>query len=606
MNITSQLGKRKGPVNSPETSPVVGKDGGGRATSRPRKALVMGDPVESKIKSLEEARAFFVEQGQLNEGAAANTTSILNLLFWLAVGPNKSAQFLTDGIRSAYQVLKHAQETGTIGDTHEGDPRVLQELESQRASLANLEHLVTKIASDNQGEMKEIRKDIEETKKGITEIKTNTTETLSSTAPNWALPRSHRSQGLTAPSYASVTSKDLAQQHVSAIARGNDRERQIIITFRNEATKKDLAKLSPTELVAKGGLALELMAKGGIQVPKGAAFVQASITKSGAVIYQINSKGVADWLRMKDNLDNFTRHMGDANTAQARLFHVLVKFVAVQFTPENQLSRNIVESNNHLPSDAIAHAKWIKAPERRKIGQKTAHVIMGFNTRELANQAIDTGLIIENKRSQVEKLLIEPSRCFNCQGVKGDHRAAECPVNEPVCARCSGNHRTMACEHMGTPRCVNCQADGHSASDRDCPSFERSTEHYRRYTPDAKYRYFPIEMDTRTWEPQDFPATLTQPAATEPAPPNWADELEHLPSPSPMYPQAQTSAARPMTPRPGAPSQETTDMEIDLMAPPKPGSPQAIALSTIQSTLNAWIRSYKQSDDPTSSNPVPS
>ena len=602
--MTSQLGKRK-PVNSPETSPlaVVGKDGGGRATPRPRKALAMGDPVESKIKSLEEARAFFAEQGQLDEGAAANTTSVLNLLFWLAVGPNKSAQFLTDGIRSAYQVLKHAQEAGAIGDIHTDDPRVLQELESQRAALTKLEHLVTRIASDNQGEMKEIKKDIEETKKGITEIKANTAETL-----GWTPPRSHHTQGPTAPSYASITSKGLAQQHVSAIARGNDRERQIIITFRNDATKKDLAKLSPTELVAKGDIALELMAKDGIQVPKGAAFVQASITKSGAVIYQINSKGVADWLRTKDNLENFTRHMGDANTAQARLFHVLVKFVAVQFTPENQLSRNIVESNNHLPTDAIAHAKWIKAPERRKIGQKTAHIIMGFNSRELANQAIDTGLIIENKRSQVEKLLIEPSRCFNCQSVKGDHRAAECPVSEPTCARCSGNHRTMACEHMGTPRCVNCQAEGHSASDRDCPSFERSTEHYRRYTPDAKYRYFPIEMDTRTWEPQDFPATLTQPAAMESAPLDWANEPEQFPSLSPMYPQTQVSAARPTTPHFSAsPQVGTTDIAMDFTAPPKPGSPQAIALSMIQSTLNTWLRGHAQPEDPiTSSNPVPS
>src|SRR6266576_2834914 len=248
--------------------------------------------------------------------------------------------------------------------------------------------------------------------------------------------------------------------------------------------------------------------------------------------------------------------MGDANTAQARLFQVLVKFVAVQHAPEDQLSRNIVESNNHLPNGAIAHAKWIKAPERRKLGQKTAHVIMGFSSRELANQAIDTGLIIENKRSQVEKLLIEPSRCFNCQSVRGDHRAAECPVKEPVCTRCSGNHRTMECQHMGTPRCINCQADGHSASDRNCLSFERSTEHYCRFTPDARYRYFPIEMDTQTWEPQDLSTALTQHITTEQSPQNWAEELEHLPSPSPMGPQAQMSTAHP--------AYTTTDMQIDL------------------------------------------
>ena len=579
----------------------MGKDGGDKPTPRVKKAQLTGNPAESKINSIKEARRFCNEQGQLNDGTAVNTASVLSLLHWLSVTPNKSAQFLTEGIRSVYQVLKHAQETGAISDARTDDARLLHELGSQRESLANLEQLVSKMASDSQGEMKEIRKDIEETKKGITEIKDNTAEVLSSTASNRAPPRPRCPQEPAAKhSYASIASGDSAQQHASAIARGNDRERQIIITFRSEATKKNLAKLSPTELVAKGDLALELMAKEGVQVPTGAAFVQASMTKSGAIIYQINSKGVADWLRTKGNLENFTRHMGDANVAQARLFHVLVKFVSVQFMPEDQLSRNIVESNNHLPSDAIAHAKWIKAPERRKVGQKTAHVIMGFSTRELANQAIETGLIIENKRSYVEKLLIEPSRCFNCQSVKGDHRAADCQVRGPICARCAGNHRTMECEHMGIPHCVNCQADGHSAADRDCPSFERSTEHYRRFTPDARYRYFPIEMDTRTWEPQD--SSFAQPAVTESGPVNWADEP--LASSPGTFSQMQPSMTQPMV-------QATTDMQVDPKVPQKAGSSRtSTTLSMIQSTLGAWLREdaeARQSDDPiTSSNPVPS
>ena len=590
--MSSHLGKRK-LENSPQTSPL-GKDGGDKAALRPKKAQVTGNPAESKINSLEEARHFCNEQGQLIDGAPVNTASVLNLLLWLSVTPNKSAQFLMDGTRSAYHILKHAQETGTIGDTRTDDPRLLQELEAQRESLAKLEQLVSKMASDNQGEMKEIRKD-------IAEIKDNAADALSPMASGRHLSHPRHPQGpMDMPSYASVVNRDAAQQHASAIARGNDRERQIIITFRNEAAKKNLAKLSPTELVAKGDIALELMAKDGIQVPTGAAFVQATITRSGAVIYQINSKGVADWLRTKDNLDNFTRHMGDANAAQARLFHVLVKFVSVQFTPDDHLSRNIVESNNHLPSDAIAHAKWIKAPERRKLGQKTAHVIMGFNSRELANQVIETGLIIENKRSQVEKLLIEPSRCFNCQSVKGDHRAAECPMKGPVCARCSGNHRTMECKHMGTPRCVNCQADGHSAADRDCPAFERSTEHYRRFTPDARYRYFPIAMDTHTWEPQDSSIANTQPAVMESSPPNWAEEVS---APLPlMFPQTQSSSAHPVAPRPPTP-QMTADMQIDAKAPPMAGPSRRLStLSMLQSTLDrVWQRDSERAESLTSS-----
>ena len=180
--MSTYLGKRK-LENSPQTSPL-GKDGGDKVTPRPRKAQLPGNPAESKINSLEEARHFCNEQGQLIDGAPVNTASVLNLLLWLSVTPNKPAQFLTDGIRSAYQILRHAQETGAIGDTSKDGPRLLQELGSQRESLAKLEQLVVKMAADSQGEMKEIKKDIEEAKRGITEIKDNAAEVLSSAAPS--------------------------------------------------------------------------------------------------------------------------------------------------------------------------------------------------------------------------------------------------------------------------------------------------------------------------------------------------------------------------------------------------------------------------------------
>src|SRR6266576_11788 len=101
--------------------------------------------------------------------------------------------------------------------------------------------------------------------------------------------------------------------------------------------------------------------------------------------------------------------MGDANTAQARLFHTLVKFVAVQHAPEDQLSRNIVESNNHLPNGAITHAKWIKAPEHRKLGQKTAHVIMGFSSWELPKcQRRPLSRRMPSERARLRQMLRQP------------------------------------------------------------------------------------------------------------------------------------------------------------------------------------------------------
>lgn len=127
---------------------------------------------------------------------------------------------------------------------------------------------------------------------------------------------------------------------------------------------------------------------------------------------------------------------------------------------------------------------------------------MGFGSREHANQVIENGLIIENVKVYAEKLLTEPTRCFNCQSIKGDHRAADCPSTVPTCARCAGVHRTVECNHMGPPRCVNCQEDGHSTADRDCPAFEQNLAKFHRFTPDARYRFYPIADDTHTWEPR--------------------------------------------------------------------------------------------------------
>lgn len=121
--------------------------------------------------------------------------------------------------------------------------------------------------------------------------------------------------------------------------------------------------------MTKGDLALDLMAKGGIAMPKGAAFVSASTTRRGAVIYQINSKGAADWLKSGNNLESFASHMGSVDAAHARLFYVFIKFVPVSFMPDNQVCKAFVETNNSLLAGAIQHARYVKAPLRCKPNQ---------------------------------------------------------------------------------------------------------------------------------------------------------------------------------------------------------------------------------------------
>jgi hypothetical protein len=266
--------------------------------------------------------------------------------------------------------------------------------------LVKMEDMIGKMVTESREEIKEVRKELEETKKGVESITASTMGTMGHDIPDHTRPHAGpAARKWTGPSYAAPASQ-VATQHASTIAKGNDRECQIIITFKSDPSKSQMLKLSPKELVAKGDIALELMAKDGVEVPKGVGFVHATTTRSRAIIFQINSKSAADWLKGRDNLESFTARFGDTSgaLAQARLFSVLVKFVPVSFVPEDQLSCNLVETNNFLLTDSIIHTRYIKAPERRSLNQQMAHVIMGFKTRELANQVIEHGLIIENKK----------------------------------------------------------------------------------------------------------------------------------------------------------------------------------------------------------------
>ena len=63
-------------------------------------------------------------------------------------------------------------------------------------------------------------------------------------------------------------------------------------------------------------------------------------------------------------------------------------------------------------------------------------------------------------------------RCNNCQGL--GHYFKECPKKDsPICAKCSGDHRTDSC-NSSVKKCVNCTLHGassvdHTAFDPKCP-----------------------------------------------------------------------------------------------------------------------------------------
>jgi hypothetical protein len=200
----------------------------------------------------------------------------------------------------------------------------------------------------------------------------------------------------------------------------------------------------------------------------------------------------------------FLEKLGGTSAYRHRLMNTVVEYVPTSFDPMSPGALEGVEKANGLLAGAIISARFIKPAHRRSESQRTAHMILGFQSRETANTVIRNRIFIEGKKVYARKLLQEPKRCMKCQTMDTNHIAAECKSIHDVCARCGGLHKTMACEAQDQSkfRCSNCKGEGHGAADRRCPYFIDKLTRIQKLNPEHKYRFFPTS-DPQTWETKD-------------------------------------------------------------------------------------------------------
>jgi hypothetical protein len=218
------------------------------------------------------------------------------------------------------------------------------------------------------------------------------------------------------------------KNHATVIARGEDAEKQIVVGSSDKNTKEVAAGLkTERELMTKADMTIKLMAEEGMVPPIHIKFIAGLRTKTGLIIYTLNSKEATNWLKHPDRLKLFNEKYGDSAAAHAKLFNVLAFYVPTTFNSELKPARLQIEIDNDLKSNSLMHAKYIKPAHKRSAKQQSAHVVLGFATRADANAAIaKRWIVIENKRVAVKKFTAEPRRCFKCQSVKGDHTADKC------------------------------------------------------------------------------------------------------------------------------------------------------------------------------------
>lgn len=288
-----------------------------------------------------------------------------------------------------------------------------------------------------------------------------------------------------------------------AIERTADKERKVLFAPILRADGQGLEGLEPAVLIEKANAALAAMRERGVEVPAWVAFRGARTLTKGDVVYDMNSKASACWLRREESRREFMVGYGAMSVIAEQDLPVMVENVPVGFAATEAAVRTL-EIDNDLPEHSIAQVKWIKPIGQRRWGQKTAFMLFKFRAAEVANTVIRKGVYVGGKNNHSRKLCPEVPRCYKCQGFNMRHIAATCPHTHNVCDLCGKDHQSKDCELRDADpvhhRCVNCKTFGHGSGDRLCPTFAKLNTELNAKVPENLFKYFIIDGDEDTLE----------------------------------------------------------------------------------------------------------
>ncbi len=256
--------------------------------------------------------------------------------------------------------------------------------------------------------------------------------------------------------------------------------------------------LTDREVLERARQALELMEKDGLTPPAGSTIEAAKVQSHGDVVYTFSNAAAARWIVRQHVSVAFSRKMGMEARIVERLYKLVVEGVPVGFEPHSTAGLRVLEEVNGLDRGSLTRAEWIKPPEKRYPGQRTAFLLLTVSGIEQANHALK-GLMIMGRRALVRRELVEPKRCAKCQGYEG-HFAKECPSQADVCATCAGAHPTAQCDVKDPAlyRCASCGVPGHAAWDRNCPTLRLKVRAHSARRADSGFRFF-VTNNPETW-----------------------------------------------------------------------------------------------------------
>jgi hypothetical protein len=120
----------------------------------------------------------------------------------------------------------------------------------------------------------------------------------------------------------------------------------------------------------------------GLDKPHHTGFIAARKLRNRNVMYQVNSREAADWMRQKDVQEAFMKYYDRTKSNIWNKLH----YTIAEFVPTTYDAGVGCEARRRQCDSRIVFLKFIKLPHLRAENQKVAHVTIRFNHREDAIQ----------------------------------------------------------------------------------------------------------------------------------------------------------------------------------------------------------------------------
>ena len=241
------------------------------------------------------------------------------------------------------------------------------------------------------------------------------------------------------------------------------------------------------------------------------------LLKNGGILLEFTNKEAVSWLKHGDRRERFVNATGGKLTIKDRLFNIVVQFIPISTSLEDNGTLRNIEEDNNIPESSITSARWIKPINKRSPFQRFAHAILSISSPTVANHLIKQGINVNRENLRAHKDKKEPLRCLKCQ--KWGHITRTCKAETDTCGTCADNHRSSACPSEKPPFCVSCNVTDHPSSSRKCPVFIQKCHDLNARTPENIMPYFPTEEE---WTQDLLLPKITKPIVPTrpPQPPN--------------------------------------------------------------------------------------